>query len=131
MANVMFWDTQSRQRELKMVHLKVAIGATGAPTLNAAASLGVASIARTSAGLYRITLTDKYNSLVAIHGMQLHASISQHVKFQIKAETVATTKLVDLWCLAATNSSTTTLAATELDDGCTVYLTLFLKNTSV
>lgn len=131
MANVMFWDTQSRQRELKMVHLKVAIGATGAPTLNATASLGVASIERTSAGLYKITLTDKYTSLVAIHAMQMHSSITQNVKFQIKDETVATTKIVNLWCLAATNSSTTTLAATELTDGCTLYLTLLLKNTSV
>ena len=131
MANVMFWDTQSRQRELKMVHLKVAIGATGAPTLDATASLGVAAIERTSAGLYKITLTDKYNSLVAVHGMQLHASISQHSKFQLKSETVATTKIINLWALAATNSSTTTLAATELDDGCTVYLTFLLKNTSV
>jgi len=131
MANVMFWDTQSRQRELKMVHLKAAIGATGAPTLDATASLGVASIARTSAGLYRITLTDKYTSLVAIHGMQLLATISQNVSFQIKAETVATTKLVDLWCLAATDADTTTLAATEVADGSTLYLTLLLKNTSV
>jgi hypothetical protein len=131
MANVTFWGTQSRQRELKMVHLKVAIGATGAPTLDTAASLGVASISRTSAGLYRITLTDKYSSLVAIHSMNLHASISQHVKCQVKAQTVSTTKLVDLWTLAATNSSTTTLAATDPEDGTTLYLTFLLKNTSV
>jgi len=127
----MFWDTQSRQRELKMVHLKAAIGATGAPTLDATASLGVASIERTSAGLYKITLTDKYTSLVAVHAVQLHASITQQSVFQLKDQTVDTTKIVNLWCLAPTNSSTTTLIATELADGCTLYLTLLLKNTSV
>lgn len=131
MANRMMWTTQSLQRELKMVHLKVAIGATGEPTINAAASNGVASISRTSAGLYRVTLTDKWTSLVGIESHLLYSSIEPVVKCQIKAETVATTKLVDVWTLAATDADTTTLAATDPTDGATLYVTLYLKNTSV
>jgi hypothetical protein len=131
MANRMMWTPQSLQRELKMVHMKVAIGASGAPTLNAAASNGVASISRTSAGLYRITLTDKWSSLVGIESHILYSSIEPVVKCQIKAETVSTTKLIDLWTLAATNSSTTTLAATDATNGATLYVTFYLKNTSV
>lgn len=127
----MMWTPQSLQRELKMVHMKVAIGASGAPTLNAAASNGVASISRTSAGLYRITLTDKWSSLVGIESHILYSSIEPVVKCQIKAETVSTTKLIDLWTLAATNSSTTTLAATDATNGATLYVTFYLKNTSV
>lgn len=38
----------------------VTFGGTGAPTLVAANSKGVASISRTSAGLYVITLSDSY-----------------------------------------------------------------------
>ncbi len=131
MANAMFWTTQSRQRELKMVHAKIAIGASGAPTLNAAASLGVASVTRTSAGLYQLTLSNKYNSLVAVEAQLLHASISEHNKVQLKAEDVDGAKTIDFWTLAATNSSTTTHAATDPDNGATLYLTIYLKNTSV
>ena len=131
MANAMFWTTQSRQRELKMVHAKIAIGASGAPTLNAAASLGVASVTRTSAGLYQLTLSNKYTSLIGVEAVILHSSISQHNKVQIKAEDVDGAKTIDFWTLAATDSSTTTLAATDPDNGATLYLTFCLKNTSV
>ena len=40
---------------------KVAIGATGAPTLDATNSKGIASITRNSAGKYTIVLQDVYN----------------------------------------------------------------------
>ncbi len=131
MANAMFWTTQSRQRELKMVHAKIAIGASGAPTLNAAASLGIASVTRTSAGLYQITLSNKYTSLVGMECQLLHASISQHTVCQVKAEDVDGAKTLDVWTLAPTNSSTTTLIATDPPSGSTLYVTLALKNTSV
>lgn len=38
----------------------VAIGGTGAPTINALKSKGIASIVRNSAGNYTVTLNDKY-----------------------------------------------------------------------
>lgn len=131
MANTYFWETQSRQRALKMVHLKVTIGASGAPTVVTDASLGVASVVRTSAGLYRITLTDKFTSLVGMECEQLHASIQQHTRVQLVAETVATTKLIDVWTLAPTSSSVTTLIATDPASASTLYFTFYLKNTSV
>jgi hypothetical protein len=43
---------------------KVAIGAVGAPTIDAPLSKGISSIVRNSAGLYTITLADKYNKFV-------------------------------------------------------------------
>ena len=123
MANAMFWGVQSRQRELKIVHLKVAIGASGAPTIDSDASLGVTSISRTSAGLYRITLADKYTSLVAVNMTKLASSIQDLVP-QVKAETVNSTKLIDLWTL-------TGATATDPASGTTLYCSFYLKNTSV
>lgn len=43
---------------------RITFGNTGAPTLVAAQSKGVRSISRTSAGLYVLTLTDSYVSLL-------------------------------------------------------------------
>lgn len=123
MANVMFWGVQSRQRELKLVHAKIAIGATGAPTLSAADSLGVASVSRTSAGLYRITLSDKYSSLVQTLATELFAT-AEDITFQVKAADVSSGKTIDLFCKAGAT-------ATDPADGAVLNLTFLLKNTSV
>jgi hypothetical protein len=131
MANSYFWGTQSRLREVKMLHAKIAIGATGAPTLDAQASLGIASVARTAAGKYTITLAQKYPYFLNLHAMLLDDGVSQGGQFQVLAEDVDGAKTIDIACLAATNSSTTTLVATELPDGATLYVTILLQNTSV
>jgi len=123
MANFGTWPVQDRQKGIVQVHLKVTIGATGEPTLVAASSLGVASITRTSAGLYEITLRDKFTSLVNTQFMSLDNAI-QDLTFQVKAETVASTKLVTLWTL-------TGATATDPTDSAILYGTLTLKNSSV
>lgn len=48
---------------LTCLYLKAAIGASGAPTINALQSMGIDSISRVSAGKYLITLNKKYQSL--------------------------------------------------------------------
>lgn len=48
---------------LTCLYLKATIGASGAPTLTAAQSMGVDSISRVSAGKYLITFNKKYNGL--------------------------------------------------------------------
>jgi hypothetical protein len=53
-----------------MLHLKMAIGATGAPTLDEKLSKGIASVVRDSAGQYTITLEDRYTRL-------MHLSVDQ------------------------------------------------------
>lgn len=50
----------SLERGKAVIFGKVAIGATGAPTMNAVKSKGIASVARNSAGNYTITLNDIY-----------------------------------------------------------------------
>lgn len=123
MANVGFWPLQARQKGIKEVHIKVTIGATGAPTLSADASLGVASISRTSAGLYVITLRDKYTALVNASFMHLDDTL-QNLSFQVNAETVASTKTITLWTRVAAT-------ATDPTNTAIIYGTLTLKNSSV
>ena len=48
---------------LACLYLKAAIGASGAPTINALQSMGIDSISRVSAGKYLITLNKKYQGL--------------------------------------------------------------------
>jgi len=50
----------SLERGKAVLFGKVAIGATGAPTLNAVKSKGIASISRTGVGAYTVTLNDIY-----------------------------------------------------------------------
>ena len=53
----------SLERGKAILFAKVAIGATGAPTLNAIKSKGIATVVRNSAGNYTVTLNDKYVDL--------------------------------------------------------------------
>jgi hypothetical protein len=53
---------------LTALYAKVAIGANGAPTLNALASMGIDSISRVTAGKYLVTLNKKYQALRGIKG---------------------------------------------------------------
>jgi hypothetical protein len=123
MANVGFWPLQARQKGIKEVHVKVTIGATGEPTLVSDSSLGVASITRTSAGLYVITLRDKYTALVNASFTHLDDAL-QDLSFQVNAETVATTKTITLWTRVAAT-------ATDPTNTAIIYGTITLKNSSV
>ena len=53
---------------LTCLYLKAAIGASGAPTISAAASMGIDSISRVSAGKYLVTLNKKYQALRMLKG---------------------------------------------------------------
>ena len=48
---------------LTCLYLKATIGSSGAPTIVAAASVGIDSISRSSAGKYLITLNKKYQAI--------------------------------------------------------------------
>lgn len=123
MANRNFHRLQSLTREVKLLHAKVSIGASGAPTLIANDSVGIASIARNSAGLYTITLADKYSSLVDLSILQLAAS-AQDLTFQLTAESVSSAKTLQFVCKTATT-------ATDPSSGSTLFIKIALKNTSV
>jgi len=125
MANRNFNRLQALDKEMKHLHLVYSVGAVGAPT--AVKKLGVTSVARVSAGLYRITLDDTYNYLMHLGAcVQLAAgapaALGGHV---IRAESVGTTKLIDLEFVDGAG------AAVELDSGSVVRVVMMLKNSSL
>lgn len=48
------------------LYLSVSFGASGAPTIVANTGMGIASVARASAGVYNITLTNSFASLLMV-----------------------------------------------------------------
>lgn len=123
MANRNFHRLQSLTREVKHLHAKVSIGASGAPTLDTNLSIGVASITRDSAGVYILTLDDKYNALIDFSVMQVAAS-AEDLTFQIESEDVDGAKTIQFQCKAAA-------VETDPSDGSSLLIKIALKNTSV
>lgn len=98
MASRNFNRSQNLEKEVKSLFAEVAIGATGAPTLTS--GLGVASITRDSAGVYIVTLEDKYVRLMHVHVMMLEAT-AEDLTFQVESEDVDGEKTIQFQCKAA------------------------------
>jgi hypothetical protein len=129
MAN-RFWKRDRAGLEQGVVDLyaSVAIGATGAPTLSAANSKGVASIARNSAGKYTLTLQDQYNRILALQtAIKLASgapSATSSVQAVLRSDSVSSKSVV----IEFVDS---TGAAVEVVSGATLLVHLQLKNSSV
>lgn len=130
MANRNFHRVQSLVRELKLLNAHITIGSSGAPTLSTTKSNGVASISRTSEGLYVLTLDDKYNQLIDFHAMVLNSSIDD-LQVQVKAESVASAKTITFNTKSPTDSSTTTQVVNDPANGTVLLLTILVKNTDI
>lgn len=89
MANRQFTQF-SYQMEKAVVNLfaQVAIGASGAPTMNAAKSKGVKSIARNGAGDYTLTLQDSYYALLGFDLSFVVATVPASPNVSIKTDSV-------------------------------------------
>lgn len=120
MANRNFNRKQALEKEIKELYAKVTVGSSGAPTLTT--GYGIASITRTSAGLYQLTLADKYVSLKHFEVTFL-ASTAQDIRAQIKAEDVASAKTIDFFTL-------TGASATDPSSGQVMLIKIELKNTT-
>jgi len=111
------------------LYARVAIGASGAPTLNVAGSKGVASITRNSAGLYTVVLQDRYASpgLLAFDCKQILASGGAgEMGPIIRADnSAAAARSVQFVCLSDAG------AAEDPVDGATLLLKFELKASSV
>ncbi len=120
MASRNFNRYQALEKEVKALYVEVSVGASGAPTL--VSGLGIASISRTSAGLYRITLQDKYVRFLHASGILLESD-AEDLSMQVKAQTVSSTKLVDvLWTAGG--------VATDPSSGSKMLIKIELKNTT-
>jgi len=135
MANQTFNDVQSRTKAVKLLHGRLRILGNTTPangTFSVIEGDGILSLTRTGTGLYRITLRDKYQKLVGAKFQILAATITQG-EIEIAAEDVdGATPYVDFRFKAPTNSSTTTLIATDTANDVTidVFVELALKNTN-
>ena len=123
MASRNFQRMQSLTKEVKHLHVKVAIGASGAPTIDDNIKMGVASVVRDSAGVYEITLDDKYVALVDVSVMQI-AAAAEDISFQVESDTVAVDKKLKIQCKTAA-------VETDPSDGSVLLIKIALKNTSV
>ncbi len=116
------------QLENKMVDLwtTFTVGAVGAPTLNASASKGIASIARVSAGTYDITLQDAYVALRGAYAtIQLAAGSPASLSMVVRTSDVNGAKVVRVSFLDGA------LAAAELESGVAASVKLELKASGV
>lgn len=78
-----------------MVHLhaEFTVGASGAPTLTAAQSRGVASVARNSAGKYTLTLDDSYATLFDFSAFVI-GSTQESLTCQVLSDLISTSKTI-------------------------------------
>jgi len=105
---------------------KVAIGASGAPTISTANSKGITSITRNSAGKYTLVLQDQYAAFLNVHASVLLASgLPAVLGYAVVSEAVASTaKTIVIQFLDAAG------AAADPDSGAVLYFTIILNNSS-
>ena len=88
------------------VFAQVAIGAAGAPTLTR--GLGVSSVSRTSEGLYRVVLTDKFNRLLSASAILQASSARGYVCEVAGADVDAASPYVDFRVVSTLGDPTAT-----------------------
>lgn len=102
---------------------KITIGATGAPTLSAANSKGIASITRNAAGKYTIVLNDSWNKFLNLKACFLSSSGAAAPDVCVFSEAVSASKSLIILCQAGGVN-------TDPANGEVMYLQIVLKNTS-
>lgn len=124
MADITVYNAKSVRNEVITVYAGITIGGTGAPTLVAADSYGVTSIARTGAGLYTLVLRDAYNAIQFADGAFFADNPAEdiNITFDLNGSS-ATTKNI----LFATLTGAT---ATDPSSGSKVYIKLDMRNST-
>lgn len=124
MANRDFKTTQSNYREVKEIHLKVSIGATGAPTIDSFAG-SYASIVRNGTGDYTITMAEGYSGFLNGHIAYLDTT---NTDFVIQWDSIDDANSAYGFRMLGADG---TPAPEDPADGSTLYITLWLRNSSV
>lgn len=126
MANRFFESRRySLEKQIVELFFKFAVGASGAPTLDALNSKGIKSVARNSAGNYTVTLQDQYSKFLSLDAKELGAS------------GIPAAPVVGVVSQAVGNSTPTVVVqfssggvATDPDSGSTIHGKIALGNTS-
>lgn len=126
MANRYFQQFQlSIEKQVVSLFGKVAIGNTGAPTLDTAMSKGIASVSRTDTGDYTITLQDTYYKFLMANFVVLYNGSSNVGQVQLVSEAVNSTKVITITTLDFAG------APVDPTSGSVLYFELMLRNSSV
>lgn len=108
------------------LYASITIGGTGAPTLDSGKCKGFSAISRTSAGLYSITLEDKYQRILSIGAtIKVGSGSPAAPAMFLVADTVGTDKKFSIQF-----NDLETPAATELGSGEVVLLHVTLSNST-
>lgn len=124
MANRTFQDVQSNYREVKEVHMSVAIGSSGAPTIDTFGG-SYASIVRNTTGNYTITMAEGYSGFLNGLVTYSHGTTADFI-FQWKSISDSSSAY-NFICIGADGST----ALEDPASGSTLYITLWLRNSSV
>lgn len=120
-------DRGAFEKGLVDIYANVAIGAAGAPTMTAKQCLGIATVVRVSAGLYTVTLADRYQRTMDFNANFLNAT-GAHTVFQVvlKSDSVNTaTPSLQIRCNDASG------AAVDPSSGAVLIMHFHLKNSTV
>lgn len=104
----------SLERGKAVLFGKVAIGATGAPTINAVKSKGIASVSRTSAGLYVVTLNDKYVDMFSFRASFVGATDPGVAYSYTVSQFVGTTKIITIQCKDISGAAVDPVSGSEM-----------------
>lgn len=118
----------SLEKGKSALFVKVAIGATGAPTLDTTNSKGIKSITRNSAGQYTLVLQDAWSRYLGMEARFIQSStgIPASPIVGLKSQSVATAGGGSIVFVCSTGAG----AATDPGNGEELELVLFLKNSS-
>lgn len=105
MANRNFNRLQALEKEVKSLYAQIDFAPSGAPTLNAARSLGVVSAIGDLVGNIEITLQDKYMRLMNVSIVELGPA-TLTAPISVVSEDVANTKKLTLSNADAITSTT-------------------------
>jgi hypothetical protein len=126
MANRNFNRFQALEKEIKTLYAEISIGATGAPTLTKGA--GIASISRTSEGLYVLTLSDVYYRLMSFFVICQAATAAVPLHFQMTAHSESSKTIT---FQAYTDDGDQTGTAQDPASGDILFIKIDVKNSSV
>lgn len=128
MANTYFPNQfqYTKERMVTELYATVTFGSTGAPTLSN--SLGIASIARNSAGRYTITLAQNYNRLLGCD-LQIQATAAPAAPFVRQVSEAVATLAAPTLVIAYLAVDNTT--ATDPASGEKLRVVITLCNSSV
>lgn len=102
----------------------IAIGSTGAPTINALKSKGIASIVRNSTGNYTVTLSDKYVDLLNFSINFINSAGAGVAYYYTESQSVGSAKTIVFQCKDLSG------AAADPTSGTTVQLEIKLKSST-